>query len=87
MIRLIKDFIKWRKQQKQFRAVSLKDTHYLLNCFADAAMLQDAINKCNAEPDVVVEFRTLEGVRLTIKTARPTNKENRWNTESLIVEG
>lgn len=66
---------------KELQSANRKEQgKYLLNCFADAQMLQDACNAASKDKDLVITFQTLEGVRLTIKknTYDDNKKDSKW---------
>ena len=68
MIKLIKDFIKWRKEMKARKRIDQGDNTYLINAFSDISVIEKAIKACNADPFLEITFRTLDGITLNIKT-------------------
>ena len=57
---------------------------YLLNCFADAQMLQEACEAASKDKDLVITFQTLDGIRLTIKkNTYKEHKDNKWQLRNL----
>lgn len=78
---ILTDFLKYRRMLKELQSANRKEQgKYLLNCFADAQMLQDACNAASKDKDLVITFQTLEGVRLTIKknTYDDNKKDSKW---------
>lgn len=79
-MKLIREFLKYMRILKEMNSANRKEQgKYLLNCFADAQMLQDACNAASKDKDLVITFQTLDGIRLTIKKNTYTEtKENKW---------
>ena len=82
---LIKDFLKYIKMLKEMNSANRKDQgKYLLNCFADAQMLQEACEAASKDKDLVIVFQTLDGARLTIKKNTYTEqRENKWSLRNI----
>ena len=72
---------------KELQSANRKEQgKYLLNCFADAQMLQDACNAASKDKDLVITFQTLEGVRLTIKKNTYNDnkkKDTKWTLRNI----
>lgn len=82
MIKLIKDFIKWRKEMKARESIKNGDNTYLINAFHDISVIEKAVKACNADPFLEITFKTLDGITLNIKTNTDTgNKRGGINWE------
>lgn len=84
-MKLIREFLKYKKMLKEMESANRKNQgKYLLNCFADAQMLQEACEAASKDKDLVITFQTLDGVRLTIKKNTYTEtRGNKWSLRNI----
>lgn len=82
MIKMIRDFIKWRKELNARKSIKNGDNTYLINAFHDISVIEKAVKACNADPFLEITFKTLDGITLNIKTNDGTSsKRNSVNWE------
>ena len=64
MSKIIKDFIKWRKEMKARESIRNRDNTYLINAFHDISVIEKAVKACNADPFLEITFKTLDNIKV-----------------------
>lgn len=86
-MKLIREFLKYIRMLREMESANRKNQgKYLLNCFSDAQMLQDACEAASRDKDLVITFQTLDGIRLTIKKNKYTEQRtNKWQLRNIAL--
>lgn len=75
MLRIIKEFIEYRKQTKANEKAANKQGHFYLNSKTDTILLEKVIREINNNPDLTALFRTADGTTLSLRVSPRTQKE------------
>lgn len=66
-MRIIKEFLQWRKMERANRAAAAKAGHFYLTSKTDTILLEKVIREINANPDLTALFRTSDGTTLSLR--------------------
>ena len=72
MIKLIKQFIKWRKERTKLLAYHAANKEYLINDFMDRAAFRKLAQTVSNNNDVVITLHSVDGTTIVI-SPKPTN--------------
>lgn len=67
MIKIIKEFLEWRKMTRANKKLAAKEGHFYLNSRTDTILLEKVLREINSNPDLTALFRTADGTVLSLR--------------------
>ena len=80
------EYYKEIKEYKKFLKKELLKKKYLLSAKADVGILEDAIQECNANPNLVVTIKLGDGTVIELKTVKDKKQVNPLFTDAVYQE-
>lgn len=69
MIRIIKEFLQWKKMTKANERAAKQMNYFYLNSKADTILLEKVISEINKNEDLTALFRTSDGCTLSLRVS------------------
>lgn len=67
MIKMIKEFLEWRKMTRANKKLAAKEGNFYLNSKTDTILLEKVIREINKNEDLTALFRTSDGTTLSLR--------------------
>lgn len=67
MIKIIKEFLEWRKMTRANQRLAAKEGNFYLNSKTDTILLEKVIREINKNEDLTALFRTSDGTTLSLR--------------------